>query len=220
MGGVDQPPPDPSPVPESLISSWPLEGGHAVRDALVAAYDDPQRGYHDTQHLAEVLARLEELAENGTLFDRVPVGLAAWFHDAVYDGERDAEERSAAWAEDALADLTEPQVVAEAARLVRLTETHRPDDDDANGCALSDGDLAILAAPPERYAQYVVDVRREYSHLADEVFAAGRAGVLRDLLAKPQLFHTPYARKHWEDAARINMEAELARLPAAAGDRR
>ena len=209
MVDVDQPPPDPEPVPDSLISSWPLEGGHAIRDSLVEAYADPSRGYHDTQHLAEVLARLDELAENGTLFDRVPVGLAAWFHDAVYDGERDAEERSAAWAEDALADLAEPAVVAEAARLVRLTETHRPDDSDANGCALSDGDLAILAAPPERYAEYVVNVRREYSHLADDVFDAGRAGVLRDLLAKPALFHTAYARKHWEDAARTNMEAEL-----------
>jgi predicted metal-dependent HD superfamily phosphohydrolase len=202
MGGVDQ----------HLIASWPLEGGEAVRDSLVEAYADPARGYHDTQHLAEVLARLDELAENGTLFDRVPVGLAAWFHDAVYDGERDAEERSAAWAEDALAGLTEPRVVAEAARLVRLTETHRPDDSDANGCALSDGDLAILAAPPERYHEYVANVRREYSHLADEVFAAGRAVVLRDLLDKPQLFHTAYAQKHWEDAARTNMEAELTRL--------
>ena len=160
-----------------------------------------------------MLARLDELADHGTLFDRVPVGLAAWFHDAIYDGERDAEERSAAWAEDALADLTEPAVVAEAARLVRLTETHRPDPSDANGCALSDGDLAILAAPPERYTEYVVNVRREYSHLPDEVFAAGRADVLRDLLAKPALFHTAYALTHWEDAARTNMEAELKRLP-------
>ncbi len=215
MVGVDQPPP----VPDSLISAWPLEGGHAVRDALVEAYSDPTRGYHDTQHLAEVLSRLDELAENGTFFDRVPVGLAAWFHDAIYDGERDAEERSAVWAEDALAELAEPDVVAEAARLVRLTETHRPEETDANGCALSDGDLAILAAPPERYAEYVVNVRREYSHLADDVFEAGRADVLRDLLAKPQLFHTAYAVKHWEIAARDNMEAELERLPAAAGER-
>jgi predicted metal-dependent HD superfamily phosphohydrolase len=214
MDDVDQPPPDPVPVPDSLTSSWPLEDGEGVRDALLEAYADPSRGYHDTRHLAEVLARLGELAENGTLFDRVPVALAAWFHDAIYDGERDAEERSAAWTEDALADLTAPGVVAEAARLVRLTETHRPDDGDANGCALSDADLAILAAPPERYAEYVVNVRREYSHLSDDVFEAGRAGVLRALLAKPQLFHTAYALKHWEDAARTNMEAELAHLPA------
>ncbi len=213
MDGVDQPPPDPEPDSPDLISAWPLPGGHAVRDSLVAAYADPARGYHDTQHLAEVLARLAELAENGTSFDRVPVALAAWFHDAIYDGERDAEERSAAWAEDALADLADPAVVAEAARLVRLTETHRPDPSDANGCALSDGDLAILAAPPERYTEYVANVRLEYSHLPDDVFAGGRADVLRDLLAKPELFQTAYALKHWEDAARTNMEAELEGLP-------
>jgi predicted metal-dependent HD superfamily phosphohydrolase len=215
MGDVDQPPPDPTPTPDALVVSWPLAEGQAVRDSLLAAYADPTRGYHDTRHLAEVLARLAELAENGTRFDRVPVTLAAWFHDAVYDGERDAEERSAVWAEDALAGLVEPPVVAEAARLVRLTETHRPDDADANGCALSDADLAILAAPPERYAGYVADVRREYTHLADDVFRAGRAEVLRGLLDKPQLFHTAYALTHWEQAARANLEAELARLPAA-----
>ncbi len=213
MVDVDRPPPDPEPVSDSLASSWPLAGGHAVRDSLVAAYADPSRGYHDTRHLAEVLARLDELADNGTAFDRVAVGLAAWFHDAVYDGERDAEERSAAWAEDALVDLAEPAVVAETARLVRLTETHRPDAHDANGCTLSDGDLAILAAPPDRYTDYVVNVRREYAHLADDVFRAGRADVLRDLLAKPQLFHTAYALAHWEAGARSNMQAELAQLP-------
>ena len=105
--------------------------------------------------------------------------LAAWFHDAVYDGERDAEERSAAWAEDALAPLVPAPVVAEVARLVRLTETHQPDDADPNGCALSDADLAILAAPPDRYDEYVAAVRREYAHLPDDVFDAGRAAVLR-----------------------------------------
>lgn len=217
MVGVDQPPPEPG--PPSLIESWPLDDGSAVRDSLLDAYADPTRGYHDTRHLAEVLGRLDELARHGTVFDRVPVGLAAWFHDAVYDGERDAEERSATWAEDALAGLADPAVIAETARLVRLTETHRPDDGDANGCALSDGDLGILAAPGERYAHYVADVRREYSHLPDDVFEAGRAGVLRDLLAKPRLFHTAYALERWEDAARSNMEHELAGLPGAPAQR-
>jgi predicted metal-dependent HD superfamily phosphohydrolase len=36
--------------------------------------------------------------------------------------------------------------------------------------------------------------------------------VLGDLLAKPSLFHTAYAREHWEPLARANVEAELARL--------
>jgi predicted metal-dependent HD superfamily phosphohydrolase len=104
--------------------------------------------------------------------------------------------------------------VAEVARLVRLTETHRPADDDANGCALSDADLAILAAPPERYEEYAADVRREYAHVPDDEFRAGRAAILRDLLAKPNLFHTAYAREHWEAPARANVARELAALEA------
>lgn len=189
-----------------LTEQWPLADATAVRDALLAAYADAGRGYHDTQHLTEVLDRLDELPDG---FDRLPVTLAAWFHDGVYDGGAGAEERSAQWAERALADQ-DPALVAEVARLVRITETHRPGDDDANGCALSDADLAILAAPTERYAAYVAAVRAEYADVPDDAFRAGRAAILRDLLAKPHLFHTTYAREHWETRARANVTAELA----------
>ena len=121
--------------------------------------------------------------------------LAAWFHDSVYDAQPDAEKRSAAWAAEALPTLVDQAVVDEVVRLVLLTEAHRPADDDLNGCALSDADLAILAAAPERYAEYVASVREEYAHVPDDLFAPGRAEVLRDLLAKPHLFHTAYARE-------------------------
>jgi predicted metal-dependent HD superfamily phosphohydrolase len=196
----------------SPADHWPLTTGDDVRDELLLAYGDPARGYHDTRHLTEVLTRLGELADHGTTFDRTPVLLAAWFHDAIYDGERDAEERSATWAEESLPAHADPATVAETARLVRLTETHRPADDDANGCALSDADLGILAAPADRYAEYVAAVRAEYAHLPDEVFAKGRRDVLTDLLGKPRMFHTTYGREAWEDAARAHVEAELARL--------
>ena len=140
------------------------------------------------------------------------VVLAAWFHDGVYDGEPDAEKRSAAWAAEALPTLVEPDIVDEVVRLVLLTEHHIPADDDPNGGALSDADLAILAAPPERYAEYVASVREEYAHVPDDLFAAGRADDPPALLAKPHLFHTPYAQASWEAAARANVERELAAL--------
>jgi predicted metal-dependent HD superfamily phosphohydrolase len=192
-----------------LADRWPLEECGAVRDELLAAYADPVRGYHDTRHLSEVLDRLDELAAAAADFDPIVVALAAWFHDAVYDGHEGAEERSASWALDA---LTGRPVAEEVARLVRLTERHTPADDDANGCALSDADLAILAAARERYAEYTADVRREYAHVPDDLFRAGRAAVLRELLAKATLFHTAHAREHWEARARANVEAELAQL--------
>ncbi|MCD4525617.1 hypothetical protein [Nocardioides sp. cx-173] len=197
-----------------LLSAWPLTGDTRLRDELLAAYADPARGYHDTRHLTEVLGRLDELAAHGATYERVPVVLAAWFHDAVYDGERDAEERSAVWAEMALADLVDAPLVHEVARLVRLTETHRPEPDDRAGCALSDADLGILAADDARYADYVAAVRVDYAHLPEDVFVAGRRAVLHDLLSKPHLFHTAYAQERWEGPARANVEAELARLAA------
>jgi predicted metal-dependent HD superfamily phosphohydrolase len=197
-----------------LISAWPLDAGHDVRDEVLAAYADPERGYHDTTHLAEVLGRIEALAQAGTTFERLPVLLAAWFHDSVYDGERDAEERSAAWAEESLPALCDATTVAEVVRLVRLTETHRPEEGDAEGCALSDADLGILAAPAQRYAAYVAAVRTEYAHLDDATFTEGRALVLADLLDKPRLFHTGFAVEHWEAPARANASRELEELRA------
>jgi predicted metal-dependent HD superfamily phosphohydrolase len=193
-----------------LADRWPLPDAPDLRDRLLAAYADPSRGYHDLRHLAEVLDRLDELAEAGARFDPDTVRLAAWFHDAVYDGERDAEERSALLAEESLAALVPPQRAADVARLVRLTETHSPADDDPDGAALCDADLAILAAPPERYEQYVAQVRHEYAHLDDETFAVGRRAVLEALAAKDRLFHTAYARATWEASARANLSRELA----------
>ncbi len=189
-----------------LADLWPLPDA-ALRERLETAWSAGHRGYHDRLHLAEVLHHVDDLlpADHPT---RDAVLLAAWFHDAVYDGAPDDEERSARLAEFSL----DPPLAAEVARLVRLTADHRPADGDLAGQVLCDADLAILAAPPERYASYVAGVRAEHAHVPDPAFAAGRAAVLRDLLAKPTLFHTDAARRRWEDAARANAERELAGL--------
>lgn len=192
-----------------LAERWPLAALADVRDALLAAYAEPTRGYHDTLHLTEVLDRLQELARGGVAFDETVAGLAAWFHDSVYDGERDAEERSAVWAEEALAGTA---YAAEVARLVRLTETHDPPAGDDAGRALCDADLAILASPQPRYDAYVDGVRRDYAHLSERDFVSGRVAVLRDLAGRQELFHTAYARRTWEAAARANLARELAAL--------
>jgi len=191
-----------------LAQLWPRWLDADLRGRLETAYDDPGRGYHDLRHLSEVLAHVDDLmpADDPT---REAVLLAAWFHDAVYEGRGDDEERSARLAEDSLAGSP---VAPEVARLVRLTGTHRPADDDHPGQVLCDADLAILAADDARYASYVLGVRAEYAHVPDPDFAAGRAAVLRDLLAKPTLFHTDAGRDRWEERARANVAREIADL--------
>jgi predicted metal-dependent HD superfamily phosphohydrolase len=202
-----------------LARYWPsLLAAHSeLRDDLLGRYADPRRGYHDVRHLREVLERLEELLgePETSAADRDAVVLAAWFHDAVYDGLPDDVERSACLAETELAPLGVPSsVVSEVARLVRVTLDHRPDEDDVSGQVLCDADLAILASGAARYREYVEGVRREYAHLDDATFREGRAEILRALLAKRTLFHTRYARDAWEPAARANLEREVAELSA------
>ncbi|MCX5376828.1 hypothetical protein [Streptomyces sp. NBC_00091] len=181
-------------------------------DRLLAAWAEPQRQYHTTAHLADVLARIDVLAAHAA--DPAAVELAAWFHDAVYRPDRsENEERSAALAERALPELgVDAARTAEVARLVRLTVTHDPAPGDTNGEALCDADLAVLAGAPQAYAAYVAAVRAEYGFVPDEAFRTGRAAVLRQLLALPRLYRTPYGAAHWEAPARRNLAEELTTL--------
>ncbi|MEU2781988.1 hypothetical protein [Streptomyces sp. NPDC007110] len=181
-------------------------------DALLKRWSEPQRRYHTVDHLAAVLEHVDVLAEYAT--DVEAVRLAAWFHDAVYLPERSTnEERSARLAERALPEAGVPaERTAEVARLVRLTVTHDPEPGDLNGEVLCDADLAILAAPPSAYAAYTAAVREEYHFVPNDAFRAGRADVLRQLLAPPGLFRTPHGRERWEATARYNLTSELEML--------
>ena len=183
----------------------------AVGRHLLDAYGDPARSYHDLRHLAEVLDHVDELAAVPRRPDLVR--LAAWFHDETYAGAPSDEEESARSAERRLAAAgLAPAEVTEVARLVRITANHDPAPDDVDGAVLCDADLAVLARDEDGYRRYVDDVRREYAHVPDELFRAGRATVLSALLAAPTLFRTDEGRRRWERAARANVEAELARL--------
>jgi predicted metal-dependent HD superfamily phosphohydrolase len=191
-------------VPEPSLN-WPLPDRLDIEERLIEAYS-AGRGYHDLRHLTEVLGRLDELGAGGD----AELVLAAWFHDAVYEDSGNNEARSAELAE---AELAGTDVdAAEVARLVRLTEHHDPEPGDHRGEALCDADLAILAADPDRYAEYAAGVRREYAAYPDADFRAGRLAVLEDLAARKAIFRTAYAREHWEPRARENLAREIAEL--------
>jgi len=183
----------------------------AVGGELLASWSEPHRRYHSVTHLRDILAHVEELA--GYAEDADAVRLAAWYHDAVYAGLPDDEERSARRAEEELSRLElTPQLVDEVARLIRLTVTHDPTPGDHNGEVLSDADLAALAVPRERYVLNTVAIQAEYSHVPDEAFRKGRLQVLVGLLEGPGVFRTELARREWEVSARENLRAELADL--------
>ena len=183
--------------------------------AVVAAWSEPHRRYHDLSHLAAVLGIVDALAPAAD--DADAVRLAAWYHDVVYDPRSaDNEARSAGRARAGLRGLVDDDRLAEVERLVLLTVDHDPAPDDANGAVLCDADLAVLAAPPDAYAGYASAVRAEYAHLPDAEFTAGRIAVLERLLALPALYRLPEDDQRWTAPARANLTAELSLLRARA----
>ena len=176
--------------------------------ALRRRYAEPHRHYHDRAHLLQVLRTVDQLAGDEDLY---VVRLAAWFHDAVYDvPERELtnEEASARLSIRELGRAGfEQEDLTQVARLVRLTATHAPGGRDPEGELLCDADLAILAAPPQRYAAYVEAVRAEHPAVPEPEFLAGRLAVLEPL-ADGEIFRSGKAQG-LKAAARANLEQEL-----------
>ncbi|MBU2286003.1 MAG: N-methyl-D-aspartate receptor NMDAR2C subunit, partial [Gammaproteobacteria bacterium] len=78
-----------------------------------------------------------------------------------------------------------------------------------DACLLIDIDLAILGAPPARFAEYERQIRIEYAHIAPEVFEPRRRGILGSFLARDPLFLTHSMRERHEAQARINLAQAL-----------
>ena len=180
-------------------------------ESLLGRWSETHRRYHTPSHLLEVLEALDAIfltSDDEQLRRRVR--LAAWFHDAVYEGVAGTDERASAdLAEASLTGIVPAAEVAEVARLVHLTASHDPAPGDRAGELLCDADLAVLGRPEHHYGQYVAAVRQEYSHVSDADFAVGRSDVVRRLLAMDQLFRTVPAQRLWLEAARSNLLNEL-----------
>nr|WP_130417028.1 DUF4031 domain-containing protein [Xylanibacterium ulmi] len=208
---------------EASASSDPFD---AAAHDLIERWAQPHRVYHGRLHLAATLDALDALLASAHAARGVgpaqarTARLALWFHDAVHDGVagRD-EERSADLARRLLAPGVEagrltPAEHDDVARLVLLTAAHDPAPGDTLGALVSDADLAILAAAPDRYTRYTQQVRAEYADVPEAQFREGRAAVLDQLLGLPTLFRTDAARAVWAPRAGANLRAELAALRA------
>ena len=193
-------------------------------ESLLQAWEQPHRAYHHSGHLSQMLADLDRLYAHraqGTT-PLAPV-LAAWFHDAVYEGapgedERRSEQLAGTSLEPLVAaGLLSPDELQMVRLLVRATATHElPESaelpagyDPVDIKLFLDADMAILAADSARYRRYLRGVRSEYSHFDDEAFRTGRTTFLRSILERERIFLSERALQLWEEPARTNLRAEL-----------
>ncbi|WP_298751403.1 hypothetical protein [uncultured Serinicoccus sp.] len=193
---------------------WLAEGSQLLR-----GWSEPQRRYHTTEHLTEVLAAIDELQQAGAVGadEALVARTVGWYHDLAYDPRAapgSNEHRSATMARDHLHRLGVDDVVVEAVEAgVLMTLDHEAaGDGGAATDAVHDADLWILSAPAPRYAAYRTQVREEYAHVPEKAFRAGRLRVMEPLAARERLYRTGPAHERWDERARANLQAELAQL--------
>ena len=194
-------------------------------ESLLQAWEQPHRAYHHSGHLSQILTDLDRLYAHRTQAGSTPLALilAAWFHDAVYEGAPGEDERRS----EQLASISlEPLVTAGllsgdelqmVCLLVRATTTHElPESADlpagyepADIQFFLDADMAILAADSAHYRRYLRGVRSEYSHFDDEAFRTGRTTFLRSILGRERIFLSEEGLQPWEKPAQANLRAEL-----------
>jgi predicted metal-dependent HD superfamily phosphohydrolase len=179
--------------------------GAATCSALRAAYAEPHRHYHTTQHLAECLAMFEEAA--GLAESPHAVELAIWFHDAIHAPMRsDNEGRSA---ELARRELECSGVDPRAARHVHdlvLATRHDALPRTLDEKVLVDIDLSILGADELRFAEYERQVREEYAFVPGWLFRRKRRAILQAFLERDCIYNMPYFIDRLEARARANLQ--------------
>jgi predicted metal-dependent HD superfamily phosphohydrolase len=188
-----------------------VEPHEPLHQRLIACWSEKHRHYHTLQHLREVLEGFEQVRVDAQR--PAEIVLALWFHDAIYDLQRnDNEQRSAQWAKESLLQAGLPEEAAQ--RLYDLVMATRHDQPPADPDAqlLVDMDLAILGADRARFDESDAQVRSEYAHVPEQAYRQGRRAVLRRFLDRPRLYSTGRFHSTLESRARENLQRALARL--------
>lgn len=174
---------------------------------LLAAYSEPQRHYHGMQHILECLSHFDQI--RAQLQQPALVELALWFHDAVYDPKaHDNEQQSAILCQQLCADFLTVEQLETVSRWILATRQHHPGNEpDLN--ALLDIDLAILAAPPARFAEYQQQIRQEYAWVEQRLYQHKRRAVLAQFYQMQPLYQTRYFQQHHEAQAKHNLAQAL-----------
>ncbi|USR79257.1 HD domain-containing protein [Arcanobacterium pinnipediorum] len=204
---------------------------------LLTVWAAPERLFHNTRHLTDMLTRVDTLApetQNPCL-----VRLATWGHglvfnispEAVYSRNGGEDERASAHVaaqyfsaigipsnnieriSDLIMQMHKRHDVP--GLTTHADETSRFDSIDVDRMALYDAHFGTLATPPQRYKSYVQQVREEYAHVPEQDWLMARRLIAQHLLARKRIFLTPLAAQ-WEPVARQNLQAELERIDALA----
>lgn len=193
-----------------------------IPPALRSRYAEPWRHYHTIAHIDAMERHLDDARVDGvTVHDPAACRAFIWWHDAIYEPEAPPGRNEARSAELCRTEMAavgdDPARIDRTVAMIEATARHvAPLPDIAPDAPLMlDIDLSILGASRDAYRAFAEAIRREYAHVADADYRAGRARILQGFLDRAPIYLTAWARERWEEAARANLAWEIATL---AGD--
>jgi predicted metal-dependent HD superfamily phosphohydrolase len=182
-----------------------------VRDAYCAVgASGVRRHYHDAQHVGGIWATW--LALGGSPYDK-GILYAAAYHDLVYEpgAPKGTNERDSALAFAKQADALgiDRDIGCEVLDIIGATADHLACPF-TRGIIFCDLDLAGFACDRDEYDDNTDRLRREFAHVGQPQWQAGRVAFLQGLLNAPRIFRSPIVPDWWEDKARANIRMDLA----------
>lgn len=181
--------------------------------SLLDRYREAHRAYHTLQHLEECFGAFEAVRFSAQLPGAV--GLALFYHDAIYDTHaNDNEEKSAELLRQMLRSVAADAALLSYVTSLILVTRHAAMPETPDEKLVVDIDLSILGAPRARFDEYERQVRQEYSWVEEAMFRSVRRQILQSFLERPAIYGTPHFRDRFESAAGANLKRSIAALTA------
>lgn len=118
---------------------------------------------------------------------------------------RHNELKSAELFEQYLAQDLSADDVQKIIRWILATQRHEATDE-LDLQFLLDIDLAILAASPERFAEYEQQIQQEYAWVDPDVYSIKRKEVLTHFYQTEPLYQTEYFQQNFEQRTKMNLK--------------
>jgi len=175
-------------------------------------YSESGRFYHNLNHVKQLLNLFESL--NNQIQESNAVRFSIWFHDVVYDTERnDNEEESARLAVETLGELNiNFETLGFVGQLILATKSHVGHNLSQDGKLFLDLDLAILGMSQDIYEKYSRAIREEYSWVPEQTYGKRRREILEGFLDRETIYFTNIMKDRFEEQARKNIRSEIQSL--------
>lgn len=170
---------------------------------LFELYDQPQRYYHNFNHIVEMF---RVLAKHTKITPQLYT--AVLYHDAVYDPKSDDNESQSALLYeqhcDDMGDTPDEKII----QMILDTKEHISTIEESK--FLIDADLWILGSDVWTYQNYKTAIRKEYAPFftGKEMFI-GRVNFLENMLKREQIFYTSDFQRMYHHNAITNLKWEL-----------